>query len=343
MRRRLGIVLSAVLLAVALGVIGATLPVPFVALGPGPTYDTRGDYEGEPIVTIEGQPTYPTSGRLNMTTVSVTTEIPLFTALGYWASGQRRMVPREALYPSDRTPEQVQEQNAAQFASSESNAEAAAVAELGLPARVLVAGVVAGSPADGVLRAGDEIVEVAGQPVDAAGQVAERIATTAPGDAVTVAFRRDGGEHRAEVVLGVHPDPLRLQGFLGVTPTAELRDGDVRFDLGGIGGPSAGLMFALAVVDELTPGALTGGRFVAGTGAIDAGGVVSAIDGVPFKMAKAREVGAEVFLVPAANCAEAVQTVPHGLQLVSVETLGSAIAALDALTAGRPVPTCAAD
>ena len=343
MSRRLGIVLSSGLLAVALSVIGATLPVPFVALGPGPTYDTLGDYEGEPIVTIEGQPTFPTSGRLNMTTVSVTTEIPLFTALGYWASGERRMVPREALYPSDRTPEQVQEQNAAQFASSESNAEAAAVAELGLPARVLVAGVVPGSPADGVLRTGDEIVAVAGQPVDAAGQVAERIAGTSPGDPVTVTFRRDGAEQRADVVLGVHPDPQRLQGFLGVTPTAELRDGDIRFDLGGIGGPSAGLMFALAVVDELTPGALTGGRFVAGTGAIDAGGAVSAIDGVSFKMAKAREVGAEVFLVPAANCAEAARTAPDGLQLVSVETLGSAIDALDALTAGRPAPTCTAD
>lgn len=341
MSRHLGIVASAGMLAVALVVIGATLPVPFVALGPGPTYDTLGDFEGEPIVRIEGPPTYPTSGHLNMTTVSVTTEIPLFTALGYWASGDRRMVPREALYPSDRSAEQVQELNAAQFASSESNAEAAAVAELGLPARVLVAGVVPGSPADGVLTPGDEIVAVAGQPVDAAAQVAERIATTRPGDTATVAFRRDGVDRQADVVLAAYPD--RPQGFLGVTPTAELRDGDITFDLGGIGGPSAGLVFALAVLDELTPGELTGGRFVAGTGAIDAGGAVSAIDGVPFKMARAREVGAEVFLVPAANCAEALATVPDGLALVRVETLGSAVAALDDLTAGRPAPTCTAD
>lgn len=343
MSRRLGIVLSSGLLAVALTVIGSTLPVPFVALGPGPTYDTLGEFEGEPIVTIEGRPTYPTSGHLNMTTVSVTTDVPLFTALGHWASGERRMVPREALFPSDRTPQQVQEQNAAQFASSESNAEAAAVAELGLPSRVLVAGVVGGSPADGVLRVGDEIVAVAGRPVEAAAQVAERISTSAPGDEVAIDFRRDGAEQRADVVLGVHPDPQRLQGFLGVTPTAELRDGDIRFDLGGIGGPSAGLMFALAVVDQLTPGELTGGRFVAGTGSIDAGGGVGRIDGVPFKMAKADEVGAEVFLVPEANCAEALATAPDGLQLVRVETLGSAIAALGDITAGRPAPTCTAD
>ena len=160
--------LAAALLALSLGVIGATLPVPFVALGPGPTYDTLGEYEGTPIVSVEGLPSYPTSGHLNMTTVSVADQLPLFTALSYWASGDRRVVPREALFPSDRTTEEVQEENAAQFASSELNAVSAALGELGAPARVIVVGVVPGSPADGVLRLEDELVVVNGAPVTTA-------------------------------------------------------------------------------------------------------------------------------------------------------------------------------
>lgn len=331
-------VVAAGLLALSLGVIGATLPVPFVALGPGPTHDTLGLYEGTEIVSVEGLPEYPTSGHLNMTTVSVTDGLSLFTSLYFWASGDRRVIPREAVFPSDRTDEQIQDENAAQFASSEANAEAAAVRELGLPARVLVGTVVPGSPAAGVLEAGDTILAVAGQRVDTAGEVSELVAAARPGETITVAFRRDDVEQQADVVLAARPD--RPQGFLGITPTVEAREGSIEISLDGIGGPSAGLMFALAVVDRLTPGELTGGRFVAGTGAIDPSGAVGAIDGIPFKMLKAREVGAEVFLVPAANCAEAVATVPEGLSLVRVTTLSDAIAGLDALREDRPVAPC---
>lgn len=331
-------VVAAGLLALSLGVIGATLPVPFVALGPGPTHNTLGLYEGTEIVSVEGLPEYPTSGHLNMTTVSVTDGLSLFTSLYFWASGDRRVIPREAVFPSDRTDEQIQDENAAQFASSEANAEAAAVRELGLPARVLVGSVVPGSPAAGGLEAGDTILAVAGQRVDTAGEVSELVAAARPGETVTVAFRRDGVEQQADVVLAARPD--RPQGFLGITPTVEAREGSIEISLDGIGGPSAGLMFALAVVDRLTPGEMTGGRFVAGTGAIDPTGAVGAIDGIPFKMLKAREVGAEVFLVPAANCAEAAATAPEGLSLVRVTTLSDAIAGLDALREDRPVAAC---
>jgi Lon-like protease len=121
---------------------------------------------------------------------------------------------------------------------------------------------------------------------------------------------------------------------------ATLRDGDIRISLGGVGGPSAGLMFALAVVDKLTPGELAGGRFVAGTGAIESTGTVTPINGVPFKMRRAQDEGATVFLVPEANCEEAVATNPGGLQLVRVATLHDAVVALEALQAGQPVPPC---
>ncbi|MGH3670280.1 MAG: S16 family serine protease, partial [Pseudonocardiaceae bacterium] len=110
--------------------------------------------------------------------------------------------------------------------------------------------------------------------------------------------------------------------------------------LADVGGPSAGLMFALAIVDKLTPGALAGNIFVAGTGTIVPAGQVGSIGGIPLKMISAREAGATVFLVPAGNCAEAVQHVPAGLRLVRVNTLTDAVHALDQLRGGQQPPHC---
>ena len=159
---------------------------------------------------------------------------------------------------------------------------------------------------------------------------------TKPGDAATVAFTRDGKPQTATVTLGSADG--RTQGVLGVVLAVLPTAGLVQVDLGGVGGPSAGLMFSLGIVDKLTPGELTGGRFVAGTGAIDAEGVVSNIGGIQFKMAAARAAGATVFLLPAGECAEAVAAVPAGLQLIKVGTLHDAVTALDDLNAGRTPP-----
>ncbi len=338
MNRRTWNVAAAGMLALALGVLGATLPVPMVALGPGPTYDTLGVVDGTPVVAVDGIPVYPTSGQLNMTTVSVTDRLTMFSVLDFWASGERQVVPRESIFPSAVSPEQIEQQNAQQFASSEANAESAALAELGLPATVVVAGLVQGAPAANVLQAGDAVLAVAGRPVQSVAGLTAALADTTPGETVPITYRRAGVDHDADIVLGTSPD--RAQGLLGVVPGGVPQNGDIAISLGGIGGPSAGLMFALAVVDKLTPGELTGGRFVAGTGAISSAGDVSQIDGIPFKMRAARDAGATVFMVPAANCAEAVSTAPAGLQLVRVGTLHDAVAALDALRDGRQAPAC---
>jgi Lon-like protease len=336
--RRTWTVVSASLLALALGVLGATLPVPMVALGPGPTYDTLGTVEGDTVVEIDGLPTYPTSGHLNMTTVALTDQLTMFSALAFWASPENQVVPREPIYPSDMTLDEIQRQNSAQFTSSEANAEAAALAELQLPATVIVTSLVNDTPAATVLQPGDELLAVAGQPMDEVREVSDVLAPTRPGDVVAVRYRRAGEVRDAQIPLAARPD--REQGLLGVVLGAALRDGDIRISLGGVGGPSAGLMFALAVVDKLTPGELAGGRFVAGTGAIEATGAVTPINGVPFKMRRAHDEGAEVFLVPEANCEEAVATNPGDLRLVRVATLHDAVTALEALQTGAPVPSC---
>ncbi|HXV92570.1 MAG TPA: PDZ domain-containing protein [Pseudonocardia sp.] len=338
MSRRTTSLVAAGVLAVALGVLGSAVPVPMVALGPGPTYDTLGEVDGTPVVSVDGLSTYPTSGQLNMTTVAVSDRLTLFTMLGFWLSGDRQVVPRDQVFPPEKTDEEVQQENSQQFAASEVNAEVAAMAELGIPTRVVIDELVDGSPAAGSLEVGDELVAVSGRPVDSPVSLSQALADTTPGEEVTVTYRRSGEEGRAAIVLGSSPD--RQQGLLGVRPGVEPRDGDIAIRLGDIGGPFAGLMFALAVVDKLSPGELTGGRFVAGTGAITPDGVVQPIGGIPFKMDAARTAGAEVFLVPEANCVEALATVPDGLQLVRVTTLDEAVGGLDALREGRAAPTC---
>jgi Lon-like protease len=336
--RRTWTVVSASLLALALGVLGATLPVPLVALGPGPTYDTLGTVDGDTVVEVDGLPVYPTTGHLNMTTVSVTDRLTMFSALALWASPDNQVVPREPIYPSSMSLDQIQQQNTAQFSSSEANAEAAALGELQLPATVIVTSLVPDTPAAAILQPGDELLAVAGQPMDSVRKVSDVLVPTRPGDMVAVQYRRAGEVHDVQIPLAARPD--REQGLLGVILGAKLRDGDIRISLGGVGGPSAGLMFALAVVDKLTPYDLAGGRFVAGTGAIEPTGNVTPINGIPFKMRKAYDEGATVFLVPAANCEEAVATNPGDLQLVRIGTLHDAVTALESLKSGGPVPAC---
>jgi len=330
--------LPAALLAAVLGVLGTSMPVPLVALGPGPTYDTLGDVNGAPVVTVDGLPTFPTSGHLNMTTVAVSDGLTFVQMMRAWGSDGRQVVPRSQIFPPGKTDDQVREENTQQFAISESNAELAAMTQLAIPTRVVVGAVVPDSPAASALRVGDELVAVSGRTVGSPGNVAEALAGTAPGQSVTVTYRRDGQVQTANVALAASPD--RAQGLLGVRPTVEPQAGDIRISLGDIGGPSAGLMFALAVVDKLSPGELTGGRFVAGTGAIDAAGDVSPIGGIPFKMRAARDAGATVFLVPDENCAEAAATAPEGLQLVRVAGLGDAVVQLEALADGAAPASC---
>jgi PDZ domain-containing protein len=118
----------------------------------------------------------------------------------------------------------------------------------------------------------------------------------------------------------------------------------VTLRLADVGGPSAGLLFTLGIIDKVDGdgrgGDLTGGRVIAGTGTIDASGRVGAVGGVPLKEQAARRDGATVFLVPRAECADATAQLPQGLKLVPVTTLDSALSSLAALRAGQRTPSC---
>jgi Lon-like protease len=334
------------LVVLAVGVLAGTVRVPLVALGPGPTFDTLGAVDGKPVVSVTGRQTYPTTGHLNMTTVAVTDGLTAVTAMEFWADPERELVPRAAIYPPGKSDQQVEQENTAQFNDSENDAEVAALSYLHEPVKVVVGPLSAGAPAANVLKEGDQLLSVKGQQVTSPGQVSQILTTTRPGDQIPVSFQRgDAPATQGTVTVGARPviagRPDGPQGFLGITPEGRPADpNQIVISLGDIGGPSAGLAFALAVIDKLTPDDLTGGRFIAGTGEIGPTGAVGPIGGIPLKMIAARHAGATVFLVPAANCAEAAAHTPVGLQLIKVTNLSDAVDSLTALKQGRSVPSC---
>jgi PDZ domain-containing protein len=184
------------------------------------------------------------------------------------------------------------------------------------------------------------LVSVDGTAVSTVGDVQEAVAAVAPNTEVPIVVRRDGAETTVRVTVGARPGD-ESKGYLGITPE-EVPDVPftIDFNLADVGGPSAGLMFTLAVIDKLSPGELNGGKFVAGTGTIDSDGDVGPIGGIKYKLIAADEAGAETFLVPAKNCDEARQGAPDGLRLVKVESLAGAVDALETIDAGGDAPGC---
>lgn len=338
-RRRWTLLWSGVLVVV-LGLVGGLVEVPYVALGPGPTYDTLSSVNGQPVIEVNGKPTSQTSGELRMVTVSEIDQITLFGALGLWMSGNYALQPRELYFPPGQSQQQVNQQNVQEFQESQIDAEVSALRYLKYPIEVVATQVVDGSPADKVIKAGDRIDSVNGKSVNSVEDVFGAVQSTKPGQTIPVSVQTGSGPVRnLEITLAKNPNGP--QGFMGIQPASQaVVPFKVNVSLTDIGGPSAGLIFALAIVDKLTNGQVNGGLKVAGTGEIDDLGNVSQIGGIPFKLVAARAAGATVFLTPAENCAEAKAHVPSGLQLVKVTSLSSAISELAALKAGKPVPGC---
>lgn len=325
-----------------LGAVALFLPAPYVVESPGPTFNTVGTVtmaEGEevPLIEIEGARTYPTDGELDLTTVYVAggpdRAMSFLEAVGAWLNPEDAVVPQEFVYPRGTTGEQIDEQNAAAMTSSQESAVAAALRELDEPftEELAVAELVDGSPAAGVLEAGDTLVRVNGTEIDGIDSLREELQASG-GDPVEIVFRRDGVEQTGNVTpeLG---DTGSYQLGIFLTTSFEFPF-EVTIALDDVGGPSAGMMFALGIVDRLTPGALTGGRHFAGTGTIDSAGNVGAIGGIQQKMVGASDAGAEFFLAPADNCGEVVGNIPEGLDVVRVATLDEARTAVEALAAG---------
>lgn len=338
--RRVLTLLVALVPIVAFGAMLSVVTVPYVSLGPGPTFDTLGEVKGKQVVDIEGTKVHPTSGHLNMTTVSQRDGLTLGQALTLYMSGREQLVPRDLVYPPDKSKDEIDQANNKDFKRSEDSAEFAALNYLKYPAAVTVATVNEPGPSVGRLQQGDAIDAVNGKPVANVEEFTGMLKATKPGDKVTIDFRRkNAAPGVATITLGDNPD--RDYGYLGVAvQDAPWAPFTIDFNLANIGGPSAGLMFSLAVVDKLTTGDLNGAKFVAGTGTITAEGKVGPIGGITHKMMAAHDAGADVFLVPADNCAEAMSAHEGRMKLLKVENLRQTVDALHSLSAGGDAPHC---
>ena len=335
-RRRLTLMVAGVLTLV-LGGAGALLPVPYVALSPGPTENTLGDVKGKPVISVSGHQTYPTSGKLSLVTVAYQggpgARIDLLTALRGWMDPTVAVVPEETIFPKAVSVKEVEQQNTQEMSTSQQDATAAALNELKIPVTsiVAVASTQKGKPADGKLLGNDEITAVDGAPVRTVDDVSAGVRKHKPGEEVEFTLTRAGKPMTVRVGTVAGPNGPIVGVIMGVRFKFPFT---VNVNVGDVGGPSAGLMFSLGIYDKLTPGELTGGKSIAGTGTITTDGTVGPIGGIQQKMVGARDAGATIFLTPADNCAEAVQAVPKGLRLVKVSTMHEAVQAIDALRTG---------
>ncbi|HLM07640.1 MAG TPA: PDZ domain-containing protein [Blastococcus sp.] len=340
MTRRIAVLTVGVVLLVLFGLVGTTLPVPYVAQVPGPTFNTLGDIDGEPIIRVEGRDRNEVSGNLNLTTVGVSRGgLSLVQAVQGWFDDEVSVVPEELVYPPDRSEEETRRANREAFLTSEQAAQTVALGHLGYPVKVVVQGVPEDSPSEGRLEEGDAIEAVDGRPTPDVDTLDDVLTATPGGTTVTVSYTRLGEPGSARVTTGTAEQ--RDGALLGVTileqPYAPF---DVDIQVEDVGGPSAGLMLTLGILDLVGDDDLTGGAVVAGTGTIDAQGAVGPIGGITLKMVAAQDIDAELFLVPADNCAEALRAPDPGYPLARVATLDDALDALADFGAGRTPEPC---
>lgn len=337
--------------ALAIALILSLVPSPYVIERPGPVYNTLGTAEAEDgtetsLITIPDETVYPTEGELSLLTVSVVgnrENAPRWiNVLAAWLDPNEAVLPMDLVFPADVSTEDREAQNSALMVNSQQDAVAAALTHLGYdyPTTVTVVGVPDDSPADGILLPDDQILAVNDTVVTTVTELREALAASGAGTDALITIVRDGAEQGVTVV------PKEVNGVViaGIGVTMEYQFPiEVNLELDRVGGPSAGMMFALGIIDKLTPGLLQGGENVAGTGTINQTGTVGRIGGIRQKLVGASNAGADWFLAPADNCDEVTGHVPADLNVFAVKTLDDAVRVLDAIRTGADtseLPSC---
>lgn len=312
-------------------------PAPFAIASAGPTYDALASHEDAPIVAIDGMPTYESTGELRLTTVSFSRAgsrtFTLGRVMGAYFSQFRTVRPEEDVFGTPDQQQQEAELSQQQWITSQESATVSALEALGLtvPATLTVAGVVDESHAKGLLKEGDVLTALDGEPLVSYSDLSDALALRSPGDEATFTITRDGKTSDVTFdLIAYEDDETTARMGIFVDPRFDLPI-TVNVAIQEVSGPSAGLMFALAIMDKLTPEDELAGAHVAGTGAIDVDGQIFPIGGIDHKMDGARAAGAEFFLAPVENCPEVVGHVPAGLDVYAVDTLADAYAAIVAI------------
>lgn len=321
--------------------VASIVPAPYVVQSVGPTVDVLGEIDGAPVISVEGRAPETTDGQLRLTTVAVQgspgNSVQLPAVFMAFFDRTQAIVPVEALYPDTSDAVGTRLMNTVQMNSSQQEAIAAALEAQSIPysTTVIIAGVRTDGPANGILEAGDVITGVNGSTADSVEGYVDLVASAPAENDVQMSVRR-GSEDLTLAVPTVQEDGRTRMGVV-------LSQGfdfpvQVNFALESIGGPSAGLIFALGIYDEMTPGDLTGGQKIAGTGTIDEHGTVGPIGGIRQKLVGARDDGADYFLAPADNCPEVVGYVPDGLTVYSVSTFEEATLAVETIAGQEELP-----
>ncbi|MFN3950349.1 PDZ domain-containing protein [Microbacterium sp.] len=330
------------------------LPSAYVIQQPGPVFNTLGtstnaDGEEIPLITVPDEKDSTTTGQLDLLTVQVSgnrERTPSWIELALaWFDRSRAVVPIDRIFPAGQTTEQRNTENAALMSDSQLEAQAAALRELGydVPQQIAIGTLDEAGAAAGLLEQGDVITSIDGVAASTVDAVRGAVQAAA-GAPVTVAYERDGTPATVSITPRETETDGQKQWLLGVVLQQSFDlPVDVKIQLNDVGGPSAGMMFALGIIDKMSEGDLTGGQHIAGTGTIDAEGDVGPIGGIRQKLYGARDAGATVFLAPEANCNEVVGHVPDGIRVFSTATLEQSLTVLETLRDGGDLdalPTC---
>ncbi|WP_336658456.1 YlbL family protein [Leucobacter sp. USHLN153] len=333
-----------VLLVIAIPLLLAgAIPSPYAIERPGPVVDTLGevriDGKSQPVVSFADAKTYPTTGRLNLLTVQILGSpdrqrswLSLVPAL---FDPSQRIAPLSDFFVEGQTSEDRDAQNTVLMASSQSTAAAAAFRELDEPVSevLTVAQIAPESAADGVLQQGDVLTTLDGEPLADFAMLRERTMQAGDGGVLKLGIERDGEKRSVEVEPSVPEggdEPL-----IGATISISYDlPSEVDVKLEDIGGPSAGMVFSIAMVDQLTPGDLLGGMTVSGTGTMSGDGEVGPIGGLEQKMWAASRADSDLFLMPLGNCADLPDRIPERVRIAPVATLSEAIDAVETAASG---------
>lgn len=332
-------------LVLILGGIALVVPLPYASYSPGPTYDILGkdDNQAE-VVQVDGHEAYYDDGQIRFTTVVASSygqKLSLGEALARWVDPDKAVLPYDVVHPPEVSQADEKAEGAVQMTTSQDVAKAVAMSELGIevPTAVQVAMVDEEGPAKDKLLVRDVFKEVDGEPVTNADQIIAAVRKHDDGSLVEFRILRD----KRELTVRIKPKQIDGKPRVGVSLgmgyefpfTVNLRVDPT------VGGPSAGLMFSLAIYDTLTPGSLTGGATIAGTGELGTDGAVGPIGGIEQKIAGAQEAGAKLFFVPKDNCAD-VKGLDPDLRLVKATTMHEARLALEKWVGDHDaaLPTC---
>jgi PDZ domain-containing protein len=318
-----------------------TLPSGYVIERPGQVFNVMGEIDEKPVISATDVKTYKSETRLDITTVSLLgnrdSTPGWLQVLVAWLDPDQVVLPLDEVYPPQLSTEQVRAESTAQMEVSQQDAIAAALQELGyqLDRQLYVASVIADTPASKKLVAGDYLLAVGAVEVATYEELREQIQLNG-GEPVEIKVVRDGKPMSFELIPEQKDDSWVIGAMVGYVYDFPV---DIELQLGDVGGPSGGLIFALGIYDVLTEGSLASNTHIAGTGTISSDGKVGPIGGIELKLIAAKNAGAKLFLAPEGNCSEVIGQIPQGLSVVIVNDLKSALSAIQDFNSGKPAPS----